>query len=96
MRAGGETMSDNYIIEIRPNATGVTVQAGVVVRDGQCYRFFADACFQSAWGTSVQESSGRGKGRSASCDPRQRRAWPGRGELRRFRGRLQSAIDRIC
>jgi hypothetical protein len=34
-------MSDNYIIEIRPNAIGITVQAGVVVRDGQRYRFFA-------------------------------------------------------
>lgn len=34
-------MSDNYIIEIRPKATGVTVQAGVVVRDGRGFRFFA-------------------------------------------------------
>jgi hypothetical protein len=34
-------MSDNYIIEIRPKATGITVQAGVVVRDGRGFRFFA-------------------------------------------------------
>lgn len=34
-------MFDNYIIEIRPNAVGVTVQAGIVVRDGHRFRFFA-------------------------------------------------------
>jgi hypothetical protein len=34
-------MSDNYIIEIRPNAVGITVQAGIVVRDGRGFRFFA-------------------------------------------------------
>ena len=34
------TMSDNYIIEIRPTAA-VTVQAGIVVRDGRGFRFFA-------------------------------------------------------
>lgn len=34
-------MSDNYIIEIRPESSGATVQAGVVVRDGRGFRFFA-------------------------------------------------------
>jgi hypothetical protein len=34
-------MFDNYIIEIRPASEGVTVQAGVVVRDGRGFRFFA-------------------------------------------------------
>lgn len=34
-------MFDNYIIEIRPNAVGITVQAGIVVRDGHRFRFFA-------------------------------------------------------
>jgi hypothetical protein len=34
-------MSDNYIIEIRPDAAGTTVQAGIVVRDGGKFRFFA-------------------------------------------------------
>lgn len=34
-------MFDNYIIEIRPASAGVTVQAGVVVRDGRGFRFFA-------------------------------------------------------
>jgi hypothetical protein len=34
-------MSDNYIIEVRPKAAGITVQAGIVVRDGQGFRFFA-------------------------------------------------------
>jgi hypothetical protein len=34
-------MSDNYIIEIRPKSAGVTVQAGIVVRDGGRFRFFA-------------------------------------------------------
>ncbi len=34
-------ISDNYIIEIRPAAAGVTVQAGLVVRDGRAFRFFA-------------------------------------------------------
>jgi hypothetical protein len=34
------TMSDNYIIEIRPTAAA-TVQAGIVVRDGRGFRFFA-------------------------------------------------------
>jgi hypothetical protein len=32
-------MSDNYIIEIRP--VGITVQAGLIVRDGRGFRFFA-------------------------------------------------------
>jgi hypothetical protein len=32
---------DNYIIEIQHASTGVTVQAGVVVRDGHGFRFFA-------------------------------------------------------
>jgi len=36
-------MSDNYIIEIRPKPAGRTVQAGIVVRDGQAFRFFAAA-----------------------------------------------------
>jgi hypothetical protein len=34
-------MSDNYVIEIRPKSVGITVQAGIVVRDGHLYRFFA-------------------------------------------------------
>jgi hypothetical protein len=34
-------VSDNYIIEIRPKSVGITVQAGVVVRDGRGFRFFA-------------------------------------------------------
>jgi hypothetical protein len=34
-------MSDNYVIEVRPQAVGVTVQAGIVVRDGRKFRFFA-------------------------------------------------------
>lgn len=31
---------DNYVIEIRP-AAGITVQAGIVVRDERGFRFFA-------------------------------------------------------
>jgi hypothetical protein len=34
-------MSDNYVIEVRPKSAGITVQAGIVVRDGQGFRFFA-------------------------------------------------------
>jgi hypothetical protein len=34
-------MSDNYIIEVRPQSRGITVQAGIVVRDGRGFRFFA-------------------------------------------------------
>ena len=34
-------MFDNYIIEIQPAAAGITISAGVVVRDGQGFRFFA-------------------------------------------------------
>jgi hypothetical protein len=34
-------MSDNYIIEIRPPSTSVTFQAGIVVRDGRSFKFFA-------------------------------------------------------
>jgi hypothetical protein len=34
------TTSDNYIIEITPRAAA-TVQAGIVVRDGRGFRFFA-------------------------------------------------------
>lgn len=33
--------SDNYVIEIRSQPTGRTVQAGIVVRDGRGFRFFA-------------------------------------------------------
>ena len=34
-------MFDNYIIEIQPAPVGVTVQAGLVVRDGRRFRFFS-------------------------------------------------------
>ena len=34
-------MSDNYIIEIKPPAGGITLPAGIVVRDGRGFRFFA-------------------------------------------------------
>jgi hypothetical protein len=34
-------MTDNYIVEIRPKFAHVTVQAGIVVRDGHGFRFFA-------------------------------------------------------
>jgi hypothetical protein len=34
-------MSDNYIIEVRPPSAGVTLQAGIVVRDGRSFKFFA-------------------------------------------------------
>jgi hypothetical protein len=36
-------MSDNYVIEVRPKSAGTTVQAGIVVRDGNGFRFFAAA-----------------------------------------------------
>jgi len=36
-------MSENYVIEIQPLAPGRTVQAGIVVRDGRSYQFFAAA-----------------------------------------------------
>jgi hypothetical protein len=36
-------MSDNYVIEIRSTWTGRTVQAGIVIRDGRGFRFFAAA-----------------------------------------------------
>jgi len=34
-------MSDNYIIEVRSKSLGITVRAGVVVRDGHRFRFYA-------------------------------------------------------
>jgi len=34
-------MSDTYIIEIRPKSGGVLLQAGIVVRDGQRFCFYA-------------------------------------------------------
>jgi hypothetical protein len=34
-------MFDNYIIEVRPPSAGVTFQAGIVVRDGASFTFFA-------------------------------------------------------
>jgi hypothetical protein len=34
-------MSDNYIIEVRSKSFGITVEAGVVVRDGDRFRFYA-------------------------------------------------------
>jgi hypothetical protein len=35
--------SDSYVIEVRPQLAGRTVQAGIVVRDGGQFRFFAAA-----------------------------------------------------
>ena len=34
-------MFDNYIIEVRPPTAGVTFQAGIVVREGRNFTFFA-------------------------------------------------------
>jgi hypothetical protein len=34
-------MSDNYIIEIRSKSLGIAVEAGIVVRDGHRFRFYA-------------------------------------------------------
>ena len=34
-------MSNNYIIEIHAKALGITVEAGIVVRDGGRFRFYA-------------------------------------------------------
>lgn len=34
-------MADNYIIEIRSKPLGITVEAGIVVRDGHRFRFYA-------------------------------------------------------
>jgi hypothetical protein len=34
-------MFDNYIIEVRPPSAGVTFRAGMVVRDGCSFTFFA-------------------------------------------------------
>ena len=34
-------MSDNYIIEIRSKSRGISVEAGVVVREGHRFRFYA-------------------------------------------------------
>jgi hypothetical protein len=34
-------MSDNYIVEIHSKALGITVEAGIVVRDGHRFRFYA-------------------------------------------------------
>jgi hypothetical protein len=34
-------MSNNYIIEIHAKALGITVGAGIVVRDGRRFRFYA-------------------------------------------------------
>jgi len=34
-------MSDNYIIEIQQPSCGVVLQAGIVIRDGDRFQFFA-------------------------------------------------------
>jgi hypothetical protein len=34
-------MFDNYIIEVRSPTAGVKFQAGIIVRDGRNFRFFA-------------------------------------------------------
>jgi hypothetical protein len=34
-------MADSYIIEIRSKSLGITVEAGIVVRDGHRFRFYA-------------------------------------------------------
>jgi hypothetical protein len=41
--AGGRRflVFDNYVIEIRPDGSGTTMQVGIVVRDGRKFRFFA-------------------------------------------------------
>jgi hypothetical protein len=44
---GDFVVPDNYIIEIRPDFSGRVVQAGIVIREGGGFRFFAasDAFF---------------------------------------------------
>jgi hypothetical protein len=34
-------MADSYIIEIRSKSLGITLEAGIVVRDGHRFRFYA-------------------------------------------------------
>lgn len=34
-------MSNTYVIELRPKSGGITVQAGIVVRDGRRFCFYA-------------------------------------------------------
>jgi len=34
-------MQQNYVIEVRPLARGKTLSAGIIVRDGQQFRFFS-------------------------------------------------------
>jgi hypothetical protein len=34
-------MFDNYIIEVSPPASGLTFQAGIIVRDGSSFKFYA-------------------------------------------------------
>jgi hypothetical protein len=44
-------MFDNYVIEVRPPTSGLTFQAGIIVRDGGSFRFFAASqVFQSLEG----------------------------------------------
>lgn len=59
-------MSDNYIIEVRPKSVGITVQAGVVVRDGRGFRFFAATdAFNSLEGQLFKNP--KAAGRAALC-----------------------------
>jgi hypothetical protein len=36
-------MFDSYIIEVSPPSSGLTFQAGIIVRDGRSFRFYAAA-----------------------------------------------------
>ena len=38
---GRAFMFENYIIEVRPPSAGIVLQAGIVVRDGRSFKFFA-------------------------------------------------------
>ncbi len=61
-------MFDSYIVEIRPRPVGVTVQAGIVVRDGRRFRFFAAThAFNSLEGQLFETPEGGRDGGAAPC-----------------------------
>ena len=84
-------MSNNYVIEIRPEPVGRTLQAELVVRDGSGFRFFAATqAFNSLESQIFKKSTGRGGCRAS---PRRRPTREGCPIFRHRRARTKRDRD---
>jgi len=68
-------MSESYVIEVRPPRAGRTVQAGIVVRDGRGFTFFAatDDFHELERQSFKNPKAAEAAAMRHACDPRPRR-----------------------